>query len=229
MRPRPSPRRRPTASGRTSRRPPRPRSPPRRAAPATRGPTSHARLISASLAVAAHAQDQRARLLVPVGALPDARLALEPAAVRLGDVVGAGREDVEDEAAAGREQPSARRASAARRSASVSMWSSERNGISDERRTCPSTGGSRRSPSPQVELARRRARRAPARPRASLPTGRRRSPRSPAAAVGIAIRPVPTPSSTHRPARAHRLVDVERRRPRRRSATTGRRGARSVS
>ena len=38
---------------------------------------------------AADAQDQRPRVLVPVGALPDARLALEPAAVRLGDVLGA--------------------------------------------------------------------------------------------------------------------------------------------
>ena len=50
--------------------------------------------------VAADAKDERARLLVPVGALEDARLGLEPAAVRLGDVVGSGREDVEDETAA---------------------------------------------------------------------------------------------------------------------------------
>ena len=37
---------------------------------------------------------------MPVGALPDARLALEPPAVRLCDVFLARREDVEDEAAA---------------------------------------------------------------------------------------------------------------------------------
>ena len=44
-------------------------------------------------------------LLVPVGALVDLRLALEPAAVRLLDVLLRGREDVEDEASAGLEQP----------------------------------------------------------------------------------------------------------------------------
>src|SRR5881396_1327616 len=47
---------------------------------------------------AADAEEQGARLLVPVGALPDPRLALDPAAVRVGDVVGRRREDVEDEA-----------------------------------------------------------------------------------------------------------------------------------
>src|SRR5262249_56982000 len=53
---------------------------------------------------AAHRQRQRPRARVPVGALPDAGLALEPAGVRVGDVLGARREDVEDEAAAGDEQ-----------------------------------------------------------------------------------------------------------------------------
>src|SRR5262249_15354995 len=51
-------------------------------------------------AVAAHAEDERLRRLVPVGALEDPRLALDPAPVRRRDVVGAGCEDVEDEAAA---------------------------------------------------------------------------------------------------------------------------------
>jgi hypothetical protein len=41
---------------------------------------------------------------VPVGSLEDARLTLEPAAVRLLDVVAAEREDVEDETTAGNEQ-----------------------------------------------------------------------------------------------------------------------------
>src|SRR3954471_4592794 len=47
---------------------------------------------------AAHAEDQRARLLVPLGPLPDTRLAFEPPAVRVGDVVRARCEDVEDQA-----------------------------------------------------------------------------------------------------------------------------------
>ena len=44
------------------------------------------------------------RRLVPVGPLEDARLALEPEAVRLGDVLAARREDVEDEVPARLEQ-----------------------------------------------------------------------------------------------------------------------------
>src|SRR5262249_43343426 len=50
-------------------------------------------------------QRERSRLFVPVGALPDAVLALQPAAVRLLDVVTRGREDVEHETAARCEQP----------------------------------------------------------------------------------------------------------------------------
>src|SRR5918999_4416595 len=54
--------------------------------------------------VAAHRERERARVLVPVGALEDARLALDPAPVRLLDVVSGGLEDVEGEAAVGDEQ-----------------------------------------------------------------------------------------------------------------------------
>src|SRR6266511_3709951 len=49
---------------------------------------------------AAHRQRQRPCLLVPVGALEDRRLALEPTPVRVLDVVARRREDVEDETAA---------------------------------------------------------------------------------------------------------------------------------
>src|SRR5712692_1345035 len=48
---------------------------------------------------------ERASLLVPVGALEDPGLALEPASVGVFDVAARRREDVEDEAAAGGEQP----------------------------------------------------------------------------------------------------------------------------
>ena len=45
----------------------------------------------------ANGQRERAVLSVPLGPLPDSRLALEPASVRVGDVVGTGRKDVEDQ------------------------------------------------------------------------------------------------------------------------------------
>src|SRR6185503_12620279 len=54
--------------------------------------------------LAAHRQGQPALALVPVRALPDPGLALEPASVRLVDVVPGRREDVEDQAAAVDEQ-----------------------------------------------------------------------------------------------------------------------------
>src|SRR5207253_4520796 len=49
-------------------------------------------------------KDEDLRLGVPVGALVDPGLALDPAALRLGDVVGAGGEDVEDQAAVRQEE-----------------------------------------------------------------------------------------------------------------------------
>ena len=49
----------------------------------------------------AHRQPERPRLGIPIGALEDAGLPLEPEPVRLGDVLGARREDVEHEGAAG--------------------------------------------------------------------------------------------------------------------------------
>ena len=52
----------------------------------------------------AHREGQGAGHLIPVGALEDAALALEPAAVCLGDVLGARGEDVEHEPAARFEQ-----------------------------------------------------------------------------------------------------------------------------
>ena len=59
-------------------------------------------------AVRADRERERPRALVPVGALEDPRLALEPASVRLLDVLAARREDVEDEAAVGFEQAASR-------------------------------------------------------------------------------------------------------------------------
>src|SRR5690349_20140944 len=56
-------------------------------------------------AVAGDGQDEPAPLDVPVGALPDPGLSLEPARVRLGDVLGARAEDVEHVPAARDEQP----------------------------------------------------------------------------------------------------------------------------
>src|SRR5205823_13801969 len=52
---------------------------------------------------AAHRERERARIGVPLGSLVDAGLALQPATVRLGDVVWLRREDVEDKTPA-REQ-----------------------------------------------------------------------------------------------------------------------------
>ena len=66
---------------------------------------------------------EHAALHVPVRPLPDARLSPEPPAVCLRDVLRARGEDVENEAPAGDEEPE-RAASAARRSSSVSAWSS---------------------------------------------------------------------------------------------------------
>src|SRR5206468_3355646 len=51
----------------------------------------------------ANREGQRSLALVPIGPLEDARLALEPAAVRGLDIVLARREDVEDEPAGGLE------------------------------------------------------------------------------------------------------------------------------
>src|SRR5207244_5434456 len=52
---------------------------------------------------------QNLRLRVPVGALVDPGLALDPSAVRLGNVVGTRGEDVEDQPAAGQEELPRRR------------------------------------------------------------------------------------------------------------------------
>src|SRR5213592_2512197 len=64
-------------------------------APLVRGEPSEHKRRRAGLT--ADGERQRPRFGVPVGPLEDAGLALEPAAVRLRDVVGVGREDVEHE------------------------------------------------------------------------------------------------------------------------------------
>jgi hypothetical protein len=55
-------------------------------------------------ALPAHGEREDAPSEIPVGPLPDPRLALEPAAVRLLDVLAARGEDVEDETPAGHEE-----------------------------------------------------------------------------------------------------------------------------
>ena len=72
-------------------------------------------------------------------------LALEPAAVRLLDVVLARREDVEGEPAAGAEQLARLRRAPCARSSSLSRCRNDRNGQMTSS-TRSSTGGSRRSP-----------------------------------------------------------------------------------
>ena len=140
--------------------------------------------------------------------LVDPRLALEPAVVRRRDVLCAGCEDVE--------RRSGRRAagavntlsSTASRSSSVCMCSSERKGqITSGTRSV--TGGSRRSPtrrssSTPASAARRAQTSSMPREESTPITG------MPSAAIGTAMRPVPTPSSTHRAARPACLLEVER-------------------
>ena len=142
-------------------------------------------------------------------ALPDPRLALEPAAVRLLDVVAARREDVEDE-------PAARRRAA---------WHARERARAAPRRS-PGGGSARngqvtsRDPlvhrrvaqvaEAQVEQSATPA--ASARRAADLEHPGRRvdaDHRDAASAIGTAIRPVPTPSSTTGPPRLARLLDVE--------------------
>ena len=79
-------RRRARACGRTSRRPRSTSKPSSRGAPATRGRRAR-RATSPTRPPRRGRAGSACALLVPVGALPDARLALEPPAVRLGDVL----------------------------------------------------------------------------------------------------------------------------------------------
>ena len=138
-------------------------------------------------------------LLVPVGALEDPRLALEPAAVRLLDVLAARSEDVEDEASVAARAGSRAARSARSFSSSVSMCSSVRNGQQTSG-TRSATGGSRRSPTRRSSRAATPASSPAARATASIP-GDESTPITsiPARAIGIAIRPVPTASSTTGP------------------------------
>ncbi len=97
---------------------------------------------------------------------------------------------------------------ARRRSSSVSMWSSERNGQSTSG-NCPSTGGSRMSPWRRSTLT--PASSARSRATSSIPAEMSTPTTSmPAAATGTAIRPVPTPSSSTGPPVRSGLGDVER-------------------
>ena len=136
---------------------------------------------------------------IPVGALVDARLALDPAAVRLLDVLAGRREDVEDEAAA-RPQQLARGAQRLEPLLVVPQVEiraerarHERDALVDRRPA--------QVAEPQVEPLRRRRPRARARRRqpASRATSRRRSRARRRARSGMAIRPVPTASSTTSP------------------------------
>ena len=145
--------------------------------------------------------------LVPLGALVDPRLALEPAAVRLGDVVVARGEDVEDEATVRRRgvrAPRAARRGGRRRSACAGA-----SGTGSSRAAKrSSTGGSRRSPKRRSSSTPARA--AASRATSSIPSEESTpTTRSPASAIGTAIRPGPDPELEHGPARAHRLGDVE--------------------
>ena len=125
-----------------------------------------------------------------------------------------------------REEPRARRAAprAGRRRSPCAAASGTGSATSGN---VPSTGGSRMSPWRRSTLDAGELRRARARPRASPPRGRRRPPSMPGRGDRHRDPPGADAELEHRPARAHRLLDVERRRPRRRCATTGRRGARS--
>ena len=63
----------------------------------------------------AHRQRERLRHEIPVGSLVDARLALDPAAVRLLDVLAGRSEDVEDQPSAGEDVEARRRLRAEKR------------------------------------------------------------------------------------------------------------------
>ena len=212
------------ACGRTSRRGASTAKPSSRAARATR--STAARRAAAGLgAAAAHAEDRACWRPRPSRRARRSRLALEPAAVRLARCPRARREDVEDEAPARLEQRARPRAAprGGRRRLHVQQRAERdrsRAGRALDRRLAQVAEA-------QVELDAGERRRARARPRASPPTSRRRSRGCPPRAIGIAIRPVPTPSSTTGPARAPRLLDVERDVLDDARATTGRRGGRS--
>ena len=191
--------------------PRRPRAPPRRSAAATRSPTASAASIDVVGPSPRTERRERAGRLVPVGPLEDAGLALEPAPVRLVDVLGARREDVEDEPAAGLEQPRAPRGARAASRSSSGMCSSERNGqITSGTRS--STGGSRRSPrrrSTRCATPSRLGERARDRSSIALRERRRRSRGRRPARSGR--RSAPCRRRARRPGRrrCQRLVDVE--------------------
>ena len=193
--------RRRRGGGRTSRSRPR-----RRSRCASRRSRHSDRRASARLHLrlavrAPHRQRERARVLVPVGPLEDPGLALEPAAVRLLDVRrGTGRRRRRRSARRGGAVACAARERAQRSVLGLACGGSERNGHDHERDAL----GDRRLAEvalAQVDaLADAGSRGALRAQTASMPaeestpiTG------CPPAATGIAIRPVPTPSSTTGP------------------------------
>ena len=162
--------------------------------------------------------------LVPVGPLPDARLALEPPAVRLLDVLLARREDVEDEMPARREVALHR--AQHRAAVGVGLHVQQRAERRGHERKLALDGRVAHVAVAQVELDAGERRASRARPRASRRRGRRRRPRSPRR------RPAPRSVRCRRRARApaRRSASPPRgrtARPRRRSPTRGRRRGRS--
>ena len=157
----------------------------------------------------AHRQPERPRLGVPVGALEDAGLALEPESVSLGDVLGARREDVEDEGATGLEElagPLAEPAASLPRPACGAASGTGRSTSCD----ALGTGGSRRSPTRRSRSSPTPCSSASARATPSIPSDRSMPiTLFPRCAIGTAMRPIPTASSTTGPLDAPRLVDVE--------------------
>ena len=204
-RPRRCLRRRRTGGGRTSRSSRRPGTQPARAARAirrSRATRARARLAArrrGPRASASALQSQSAR-----SKIPGSRSSQRPWVSAMSLALGAKTSNTADRPATAARGP---RAAHAAESSSSSRCRNERNGhVTSATRS--STGGGRSSPS-RRSAARSRppARRAGGRPRASPARSRRRS-HGAAAAVGTAIRPVPTASSTTVP-RALCLLDVE--------------------
>ena len=127
------------------------------------------------LLATAYRQRQRALALVPVGALEDPRLALEPASVGVLDVFAARREDIEDEPPAGQEQLVRRGESP--EPVGLGRHVQERAEGNQDERDPFLDGRLAHVAEPQVEqrLDTLRPRVVPAQPRASRPRRRRRS------------------------------------------------------
>ena len=193
--------------GRTSRRRGSPRSPASREQPVPVGGIEPPQVHRCLRVVGPHRQLEPARRGVPRRPLPDAGLALEPPAVRLGDVLGVGMEDVERQQALrpsrSRGQPRGRRA--ARRRRGQVKERAERDG--DEPETCRARAVS--ACRPRRAAGRRRAARPAVRASSSIAgTCRRRRPGCPPAPSA----PQPGPSRLPARAPARRFAPPGRRR-----------------